>query len=234
MTGLKWIIAGFSGLLAYKIFKGNIKTASTDNVSITCSLAGRPAFSASALNVPITFMFRTNRNDRLPIQVSTITINHGANTISVNNYTDKKSVLDRAGKIEDCIVSIPYKLIISEFGNNVSSEIVAGTYDNLLKNITITANITIGNTMVVFARPLNTPHEWSLKNLDLAGLGLCAASLRKIGSINDYIAYLPSIDKLEHEDKIVKANGTVQDTAAIMHAVVNKYKNDSCNSKSND
>ena len=57
-------------------------------------------------------------------------------------------------------------------------------------------------------------------------MGLCAASLRKIGSINDYIAYLPSIDKLEHEDKIVKANGTVQDTAAIMHAVVDKYKDD--------
>ncbi len=228
MTGLKWIIAGISSLFAIKYLRknGGLKNLRADNVSINCSLAGRPVFSFSSLNVPLTFIFKTERREQLPIKVNSITVNHGENVISVNNYTDKKAVLERSGQIEDCIVTIPYNTIAQEFAQNVAAEIVAGVYDGLLKNITIRANITIGNYNLVFARPLNTKQDWSLKNLNISGLGLCAASLRKIGSINDYIAYLPSIDKLEHEDKIVKANGTVQDTAAIMHAVVDKYKDD--------
>ena len=229
MTGFKWIIAGIGGMFALNLLRkkgGLLKTVSTDKVSVTCSLAGRPIFASSTLNVPLTFLFKTNRIEQMPIKVNSITVNHGNTAIAVSNYSDKNATLDRAGKIEDCIVAIPYNSISQEFGQNISAEIVSGVYDNLLKNITITANITVGNYGLVFARPLNIAHEWNLKNINISGLGLCAASLRKIGSINDYIAYLPSIDKLEHEDKIVKANGTVQDTAAIMHAVVDKYKDD--------
>jgi len=227
MTDLKWILAGIGGLFAFSILrKSNLKTISTDKVSITCSLAGRPAFTASALNIPLSFLFKTDLNGQFPVKVNSISINHDANVLALNTYSDKSAVLERGGMIDGCYVSIPYKTIVQEFGQNVSAEIVAGLYDNLTKNITINANITISNYGLVYARPLNQTQEWSLKNLSVSGLGLCAASLRKIGSINDYIAYLPSIDKLEHEDKIVKANGTVQDTAAIMHEVVNKYKSD--------
>ena len=151
MTGFKWIITGISGVFLLNLLRkrgGLLKTAQTDKVSVICSLAGRPTFASSTLNIPLTFLFKTDRTEQMPIKVSSITVNHDGTAISVNDFSDKNATLDRAGKIEDCVVAIPYNSISQEFGQNISAEIVSGVYDNLLKNITITANITVGASPV--------------------------------------------------------------------------------------
>ena len=60
----------------------------------------------------------------------------------------------------------------------------------------------------------------------VSGLGLVAASQRKIRDISDYIAYIPPRENLKYNDHIVHPDGTVRDTGELMRAVVEKYYTD--------
>ena len=60
----------------------------------------------------------------------------------------------------------------------------------------------------------------------VSGLGLVAASQRKIRDISDYISYIPPRENLKYNDHIVHPDGTVRDTGELMRAVVEKYYTD--------
>lgn len=60
----------------------------------------------------------------------------------------------------------------------------------------------------------------------VSGLGLVANSKRKIKDIGDYIAYIPGKENLNNKDLVVIADGNAQDTANLMHKVVDKYYTD--------
>ena len=225
-----WILAGLAGLVGFTLLRkrGVFRFGKNANMNVTCVLAGRPTFANSTLNIPFNFVFSSPANAQISASVDAVSVYSKTNGIATATYTDKKCRIERGGQINEVIVPISYNRLVEEFGQNISAEILGGNFDNLIKSITITANITIGNYNIVYSQPVGKVQSWTLKALTpgVNGLGLCAASLRKIGKIDDYIAYLPPISELKHADKVVKASGTVQDTAAIMHAVIDKYKDD--------
>lgn len=226
-----WILAGILGLVGITALRKRgffCSIGNNNNLSISCVLAGRPTFANSTLNIPFNFVFSTPLTLPISASVDAVSVYNKTNGIATATYGDKKCRVERGGQINDVIVPISYNRLVEEFGQNISAEILGGNFDNLLKSITITANLTVGNYNVVYSQPVGKTQGWQLKALNsgVGSLGLVAASLRKIGKIDDYIAYLPPISELKHADKVVKASGTVQDTAAIMHAVIDKYKDD--------
>ncbi len=77
---------------------------------------------------------------------------------------------------------------------------------------------------------LKSKKSYTKKSTDtpaaVSGLGLVAASQRKIRDISDYIAYIPPRENLKYNDHIVHPDGTVRDTGELMRAVVEKYYTD--------
>lgn len=60
----------------------------------------------------------------------------------------------------------------------------------------------------------------------VTGLGLVAASMRKIKDISDYISYIPPREQLKRKDLVVIPDGSVRDTANLMREVAERYKSD--------
>lgn len=66
----------------------------------------------------------------------------------------------------------------------------------------------------------------AVRSIGVRGLGLVAAKDRKIKNIGDYVAYIPGQENLKRSDLVAIADGTVRDTAELMHKVVDTYYSD--------
>lgn len=220
-------LAILGGAFCFLRKKGVLKSKQ-ENFSATALLAGQPIFANSSLNIPFQINFKSSADTSARLNSISASIN--GNSLGSKYYENKDCNISGGGSIDNVELSLNYNLLVQYLGQNVTAEITSGNFDNLLKLITISANITVGNSyQITYSRPVGQAQSWNLKLLHsdkVNGLGFCAASLRRIGPLSDYIAYIPPISELEKNDRIVKANGSVQDTAAIMHEAATQYKSD--------
>lgn len=104
---------------------------------------------------------------------------------------------------------------------------IANKCKELIAGCTMRFGITINNTInASFSVVLDQEAEVKIDENSVKGLGLVCAQDRKIGSIEDYRQFLPSIDKLCHNDRDIIDDVQPEQTAQMIRKMAVRYKKD--------
>lgn len=202
-----------------------------DKLTITPKLGGKPKLKSSNVlslltgsayvELPINVEFSNRSDQEMTIGVTSV-MAYLKDTLVASNTPSETSVTIKAHSVstlEGIKMEIPIKKLLSVLGTAIESAVTNGNFDNITNNLSIKIGATLNNSFV-FDITLNLGKSGTVDTSEqskLGSLGLTAASKRVILPLTDYINYIPDRTELKHNDYIVKANGSVTDTANIMH-----------------
>lgn len=237
----KGLIFGLIGSALGLLFlwsKGSSIANMIDKLTITPKLGGKPSLktgsgnffskvlnvlSGSAyLDVPIDVEFANRSDQELTVGVNSV-MAYLENTLVASSKPAVSSVTIKGhavSTLEGIKMQIDTKTLVSILGTAVESWLTNGNFDKITDQLKIKIGATLNNTFV-FDIALDLGKSGSVdtsNSTSVSGLGLTAASKRTIRPLSDYICYIPDRSQLRHHDYIVKANGSVIDTANIMHS----------------
>lgn len=207
-----------------KLYAGGVLTF------ITSVVAGG---SGSRLRLPIAIDFENRSDEEITIGVNALFIYYKGTKLASNGVTPSSVTIKKyaTSTMEGLNLDVEVSSLIQVAGSAVTSWLSNEDFSNLTKDITIQLSAVINNALVLnLERALNqettVSTDSSTQTNTVQGLGLVASKERAIKSIGDYIAYIPTKDHLLRQDKIVIPDGSVRNTADLMHTVVNNYYTD--------
>ena len=230
------------GALLYLWAKGSSVANMVDKLTITPKLGGKPSLKTSGktvfskilnvaastigigdayLEVPIDVEFSNRSDQQLTISVTSV-LAYLNDKLVASNKPDNVSVQIKSyatSTLEGIKMQIDAKTLTSIFGTAIESYTTSGDFSKITDNLVVKIGAILNNAFV-FDITLNLGKSGNVDTSGKAsinGLGLVANNKRNIKPLSDYIAYIPDRSLLHHHDYIVKANGSVIDTADIMH-----------------
>ncbi len=207
------------GLLVWLWAKGSSVANMVAKLTVSPKLSGAPKFDSN-LQLPLAIDFQNRSDQEVRLSVNSVMIYYQDTLIATNKPSANMVVVkaNTTSTLKTITMQVPYLKLIT-LGTAVYEAITNRNFDTLLNNLTVKIGATINNAFVFdLDVKLNDSKDVDASG-NVNGLGLVAASERKIKPITDYIAYLPGKSLLKYEDKIVHANGSVVDTANIMRQV---------------
>lgn len=244
MKGWIFGILGIGAVAAYLLAKGTSIVNFAQKLTISPRLNGKPELrngggsvldkiasyitGSAYLKVPLAVVFENRSDEEMTVGVSALMAYYKDSIVAKSTPGVSSVRIKGHAKttLEGVYVEIPTTKLVSLIGASVESLLINKNFDEILNNLKIEITAILNDTFSFDVTiPLNQSAEVNANNSkSVNGLGLAAASKRKIGPLTDYIAYIPDKSLLLHHDYIVKANGSVEDTAAIMHKAASADK----------
>ncbi|MBR6250285.1 MAG: transglutaminase domain-containing protein [Bacteroidales bacterium] len=171
--------------------------------------------------VPINVDFANRSSQEMKISVQSVMAYIGEAMVA-SSVPAVSSVVVKANAVstlEGIKMQIGTRTLLSIFGTNIQDWLTKGNFDNITKDLKIKIGAIL-NDAFTFDIMLDLGKSGQVDTtgaVTISGLGLTAASKRTIRPLSDYISLIPEKTNLRHHDYIVKANGSVVDTANIMH-----------------
>lgn len=236
----KGLIIGLTlgaGALLYLWAKGSSIANMVDKLTITPKLGGKPSLKTGSgtifskiistftggayLEIPIDVDFQNRSDQEMTIGVTSV-MAYLNDKLIASNKPDNVNVTIKAyatSTLSGVKMQIDTKTLISVVGNVLEQYASKGDFSSITDNLVVKIGAILNNAFV-FDIALNLGKSGNVdtsKTANINGLGLVANNKRNIKPLSDYIAFIPPKSLLKYEDHIVKANGSVIDTAHIMH-----------------
>lgn len=186
----------------------------------------RVKFELTGIQFPIYIDFGNRSSVSMTIQINALDIFYkkkilaqsvpAINFVGVNPHS--------SNRLNNVMIHISYTALISVIGDTVQSIIDRKdltALSELLMKMTVSCDLTVNNAV-------QTPImiDLSTGTTSMGGLGLVAASSRKIRPRSDYQHLIPSEKSLSYADPIITPDVSTEDTVIFMKKIAKQSKND--------
>jgi hypothetical protein len=238
-------IALIGGAAVLLLMKGSSLANMAKNLTYTIRLDGKPKLYAGGAWTFITSIIGASNGSkiRFPLAIDFENRSDEEVTIGVNavflKYKDGQIASSKPGAAQVRIakhatttmtgidVDVSLSSLISIAGQAISTKLSDGDLSAVTNEMSVDMSLVLNNALVVnVSKALGEQGTISTDKGAVSGLGLVAASRRKIRSIGDYIAFIPPKEELRRRDLVVIPDGTVKDTARLMYKVLETYADD--------
>ena len=228
------------GFLLYR--KVSNVSSMIENLTVKPLLKGSPTVKATGgnaaakffntitggtyLEIPLNIEFNNRSGEELLVTINSIMAYIDNNLLATSKPAAPTISIRPAATstLENVKMQVDVKQLLSVFGSTLENWLTNKNFSNITDNLKIKVNAVVNN-LFSFNLMLKIGQSGGVDTTaTISGLGLAAASKRKISPLSDYISYIPDRSNLKYNDLIVKADGSVVDTAHIMHAAATADK----------
>ncbi|MDR2963996.1 MAG: transglutaminase-like domain-containing protein [Bacteroidales bacterium] len=212
-------LANFAKLLSFSPkLNGNLK-------SIKISL--------TEVKIPLAVAIGNRTDQTMKVGVNAVEVFYKGKSMGITNPTTASATIQKYATTTITGIDLVLSLtsLIAVAGSAINNIITGGDFNTLLTDITLNVTCTYNDSVVFSINKIALGEEKQVNaqnhtRASMSGLGLVAASLRKIKPFADYEKFIPLKSALKNRDLICIPNGSVEDTVIFMQQIAKKCKAD--------